>query len=265
MNLTQKGKERIRCWTSISGCVCLLIGMIFAVDWEPFTKEIYEVYKYGPIVQIACDVPNQQLDVGISVDTDGNSELYFISDAEKGPINVWVHVTDLYSPFAWKILENTENMTLHSQNEHSYAANPSGAVSGQGRTVTFRMHFQKGEEAVISRIAFQPMNGAQFLHEKEESWFRLPCICPWVSGDVEDIYAAYDDDAYFDDPKFVNKTIDGEPLYLSALSILASAYNPAYVNPGLVLKSVSPENLTRGHYFYWHGNEFFSHTPSMRI
>ncbi len=256
MNLTQKEKERIRRWAGIFGGVCLLIGVIFAIDWELFTKEMYDVYKYGPIVQVACDVPNQELTVGMIVDTDGKSELYFIPHGVAGPINVWVNVTDLYAPFAWRVLENAEGMTLLSQNGHSYVAYPSGAVSGEGQTVAFRMHFQEGE-AVVSRIAIQPINGRQFLREKEESWFRLPCICPWVASDAEDIYTAYDSGGDFNDPKFAGKTVDGAALYLSALSILASAYNPAYVNPGLVLKSVSPENSTKGYYFLWKCNEFF--------
>jgi len=257
MNLTNKEKKRIRFLTGIFGWVCLLIGGAFAFDWESLTKEMYDIYKYGPIVQIACDVPNQELNVTMTVDTDGKSELYFIPHGEAGPINVWLYVVDFYAPFSWRILENTESITLYSLNEHSYAAYPSSAVSGEGQAVAFRMHFQEGEYA-ISRIALQPMNGRQFLREKEASWFRLPYVCPWVSSDPEDIYTAYDNGGYFNDPKFISKTIDGATLYLSSLSILASAPNHAYVNPGLVLESVSPETTPKGYYFLWRCNEFFS-------
>lgn len=138
---------------------------------------MYDIYKYGPIVQIACDVPNQELNVTMTVDTDGKSELYFIPHGEAGPINVWLYVVDFYAPFSWRILENTESITLYSLNEHSYAAYPSSAVSGEGQAVAFRMHFQEGEYA-ISRIALQPMNGRQFLRERRQAGFDSLTFVP---------------------------------------------------------------------------------------
>lgn len=232
-------------------------------------KRVYDTW--GPLVRIACDQADQDIDIVLSTDSTGQASILFSYNvADSAPfeeVNFWVNIIDHCSDFSWEIKSNAEAMLAETLNGKDYIASALDSESGAGRIAVFRLSCRKGCSA-MSGIDLQINEQDFVIKDNGEYIVRLPCVCPWITtyagtrlDDMNWIATFLDDfkkaGTRFDDLNWINKTVNGSNLYSSVLNIKASTDNLTYSNPNLSVSSIFPQDRLTQDYIWWDASMFF--------
>lgn len=204
---------------------------------------------YGPKINVACNKPNQEILVTMTTDLEGRTDISFCcypEDAEE--LKVWIVIDDAYAPFTWNIMEETSLVNMFTVDGKAYASEKNDSVYGAGKYAEFQMNFGKNI-ARANTIRIETELSDYLVKNREDCWLRLPVVLPWWSEDVH--IECGEDKLSLDDPKWIDKTMDGEVLYCPAMRFNAVVDNLAVEHKELVLKSVSPGGRVSGLCVWW--------------
>lgn len=243
-----------------AGFSSILIGIVLFVTptWEEDFGGLTEAEKYGPIIQIACDKASQPLTVTVVADKSGKIELYFIHrdvTHMDGDVNFWILIQDASAPFTWKIEKGAEAMSVYASNNRTYLSEVRDKTLGKEEMVWFRLNLKKG---LISdnKITLQLEKDNYCVKDKDECWVRLPHVFPWYSYNA-DINFITSDSESMENPKIIDKTMNGDILYAPSLQISTYMENLAFENPNLSVKSFYPQGLYQEAYVMWREQMIF--------
>lgn len=208
------------------------------------------VEQYGPTIFLACNKPNQIFEIFMQTDDVGQTDVAIYwneaEDTSFEELKLWVAIDDYYAPYAWRIVDNALAMDLFSVDGINYRASSLGKTSGTDQHIGFLINMKKG----MTHTAYFILQTAEENYIKEnrgKCQLRIPVIIYWMS------YTQEGSSSYMlsDDPKWIEKNIMGEELFIPLIYVNANVSNLEAENSKLILNVVEPAGSYNEYYINW--------------
>lgn len=242
--------------------ICILLGVLFIVIGLCFiTGDVKAVFlddldqvpraeQYGPMIFLACNKPRQKFDIFMQTDDVGQTDVVILwneaEDTSFEELKLWVVIDDYYESFAWSIVDNALAMDLFSVDGKNYRSSTLGQTNGTDQHIGFLINMKKGMTHT-AHFTLQTTEENYIKKSRGKCQLRIPVIMYWKSYTWE--YSS--PPVHSDDPKWIEKNIMGEKLFVPLMYVNARVSNLESKNSKLILNAVKPTGSYNEYYINW--------------
>lgn len=252
-----------------------VVGYVIRPDilGDSINKEVVS----DPLVQFACNRPNQELTVYSMTDRYGENTMTFIwkqdseySSAKYDEITLWAWASDEID-FNWSCEGEVQAMKFYDSNGVADIATELDTNEGTGKRMLFMLKFYRHKNTYMNVIRIKSEDYKAF--NAERCTLRVPCMVSWHSvGKANERYSEgaewsknslESNGVATDDKDIINRNLNGEDLYLPLFNYTATVEDLSQIDSNYRLENADElisENehfMNQGIYLRWDGSFFF--------